>query len=215
MREIEGKSFRWIVGGIGWPGVEVEGYVCAVGSCYLAGIARPHYYLLKESVDRDIKDVCSAVFEFDISYGPEIWLTDIENDAAVAMFAEKSRKIREVLAGVSYEMGRSPLHRRIISLSRSPLLEMSNGPEYARSLLKGLLSGDNCRLFLPKKSKIIEQLRVIERADKPLWESWPGLAALGFCAFELERIAENERVQLTVVKRPPPDRLRYHRQNRR
>ena len=212
-REIEGKSFKWIVGGIGWPTLEAPGYACIVGS---VGGGRPHYYLLKESVDRDIKDVCSAVFEFDIGYGPEIWLTDTENDAAVTMFAEKNRKVREVLAGVQYEMGRSPLHRRIISLSRSPLLEMSNGPEYALSLLKGLLSGDNCRLFLPKKSKIIEQLRAIERADKPLWESWPGLAALGFCVFELERIAENERAaQFAPPRRPPYDRLRYSRQKRR
>lgn len=205
---IKDKKFKWIYGAIGWPATEVKGYVCVVGSCYFQGYERPKYYLISESENRGIKDLCRDILDIDARWSPEVWLADKENDAALAVLHKLNDELKVVLAGVQYEIGQAPWNRRIISISSSALFEMSNGCDFALSQLNDLISERNLRLYLPKGSKAVERLRTIEWAEKMTWADSPVLTALGVVVYELEQVADNEQGRRIAPPVKKYDRLR-------
>ena len=230
--EVNLKSIKWRVGGICWPtkktsGVmdaeQLPGSVCLMGSLYAYGPSkRPQFYVIEEKEHTKIDRICETVFEYDRSYGPDIWSADTGNDAAVAIFSQRNKEIQVVLAGKQYQLGDAPWHRRTVNLSPSPLLPpsgdrpgMGNGPELALNTIEKLLNEK--RLFMDEESIALEQLRIIRGVVDVQWNMFPAFTAMSFALHELNNIAVNE----LAVQNAPPRRPKYNplgysqRKNRR
>jgi len=214
---IKRRAFKWVVGAAAWPSKQM-GLCVAVGS-YFGGRERPMLCLIAEAESGDTKELCRNVLEFDHRFAPEFWYGDKTNDAALKILHQLNEEVRTVLAGVQYAVANAPWHRRYISIGQSPVFEMSNGPDYVLSVLNDLLPEEEQRLFLPKNSKCLEQLRsvdqLVERLEGLTWETVPALAALGVACVELEILADNERRQKQRSVKRQPDKSRFYNRVKR
>lgn len=133
-------------------------------------------YLLDEYESFDMRELIYQSGAFDFKYAPSCWIGDYRNRAAVQFIDDFNSQSE---------------HRRKLSLSWTPLLDMESLYSYILPQIKEL-----CRLkqLFIKEGKIVNYLRAIQESEISELDlgAYPAIEAFAFAVLELRDDIERE-----------------------
>ncbi|HUU19741.1 MAG TPA: hypothetical protein VMW72_21500 [Sedimentisphaerales bacterium] len=188
--EKDNRSYNCVYGAVCFAGRNHPGCGVVIGESQEHRFDKPEFHLIAEVEDHNTRELIQACSGLDLQYLPHLWFGDTD-DAAGRRFIdglneELERKYQ--LPGVISRKLKYQRHRGTMQLTKSAVIEMAEPFQYILPVLKGLLSKEKRRLFIPPSSAVIGYLKVIETGDiaNIRISDFPAVSALGIAVIELE-----------------------------
>jgi hypothetical protein len=182
------RYFKAIYGGIAWP-AQRPGFVLVAGLSNDKHFDSYDVYLLDEFESHDTRELVGRCGLLDYKYEPGQWIADPANSAADRFIRELNDE-RLAKAPKDHGPGR-PLPGavdppRLLSVTRSPLLDDPRPYTYILPELKRWLDENRRQLFL-KDSRAKDSLAVTDPAEVANlpFGAFPAIEALAFAVLEL------------------------------